>query len=83
MPDIAQHGIDPLVGDDFNGCLCLCGNHMEWAECWDCGGEGYHDDLYEQDPLWYDQDDIETCSTCQGKGGHWYCPSDPDVTREV
>lgn len=36
-------------------------------ECWNCGGEGYRD-LYEEDPLWFDQDDIEECEICQGKG---------------
>ena len=57
---------------------CICGRGMHWVDCWDCGGEGYHDDLYEQDPLWYDEDDIEICSTCHGKSGYWICDSVPE-----
>ena len=57
--------------------MCVCGSDMEWIECPDCAGEGYHDDLYEQDPTWYGPDDIEECETCQGKGGWYRCYSLP------
>jgi len=39
-----------------------------WEECWSCGGTGYRE-LYDDDPLWYDPDDIEKCDVCDGEGG--------------
>lgn len=39
----------------------------ESQECWNCGGSGYRD-LYEEDPLWYDEDEVEKCEICEGKG---------------
>jgi len=41
--------------------------------CWSCGGEGYRE-LYEEDPLWYDIDDVEPCDICRGEGGWLICP---------
>lgn len=32
-------------------------------------------DLYDEDPLWYDEDDIEPCAACHAMGNHWWCPS--------
>lgn len=39
--------------------------------CWRCGGTGYIDgsEMFEQDPFWYDQDEIYTCDCCHGRGG--------------
>jgi hypothetical protein len=53
----------------------ICGNSTYWEECWQCGGEGGRDgdDLTEEDPLWYDEDDFETCDICQGKVGFYLC----------
>ena len=53
-------------------CECC---QMIWETCHDCGGDGYRE-LYEEDPLWYDIDDIEDCDTCNGKGGFWICDCD-------
>jgi hypothetical protein len=50
-------------------CKC-CTTYTE--ECYDCGGLGYHE-MFEEDPLWYDEDDIQTCSTCQGKCYFTFC----------
>lgn len=49
-----------------------CGNPTDWLPCGYCSGEGYHE-LYEEDPFWYDEDDIETCDECRGLGGVWRC----------
>ena len=60
--------------------LCpICGaEKSEWEECWQIGCEdGWITDLYESDPMWYDEDDIEMCGECQGKGGWWICPNLP------
>lgn len=56
-----------------------CGSRMDWADCWQCGGKGGRDgdDLMDEDPLWYCEDDWEECDICQGKGGFWECASLP------
>lgn len=43
-----------------------------WVTCWSCGGEGFHE-LHDEDPMWYDEDDVKTCDICLGKGG-WPLP---------
>lgn len=65
-----------LEDDAFNGVnICpRCGCcEQYWEDCWSCGGEGIHDDLYEEDPFWYDPGDYETCDECNGEGGFWIC----------
>jgi hypothetical protein len=62
-----------MDADDF--CkLCGCCS-LEWVDCWQCGGEGYTlpGDLYDEDPLWYDPEDVEPCHICHGTGGHRVC----------
>ena len=60
----------------MNNDICAqCGNLMEWEDCWNCGGEGYIE-LYDEDPLWYDEDDTERCDECRGNGGWWHCVMD-------
>ncbi len=39
-----------------------------WYCCWQCGGEGWIS-RYEEDPLYYDEDDEYPCDICKGKGG--------------
>lgn len=41
-------------------------------ECDSCFGEGFID-LYEEDPLYYDEDDTEPCPDCKGAGYHNWC----------
>ena len=62
-------------GDDEYEICPVCGaEKSEWEDCWQIGcDDGWITDLYEQDPLWYDEDDVEMCSECQGKGGWWVC----------
>lgn len=64
--------------------LCQDGKH-EWKqvyygdECIKCGlfyVDGLAPWLMEdddEDPLWYDRDDTEDCSTCDGDGGWLVC----------
>lgn len=82
-----QKGLDPTiesvlrearerVGDSFTLCpRCRCCELIPNQDdsCWNCGGEGYFD-LYDEDPLWYDEDEIEMCSECKGSGvlPHFY-----------
>lgn len=41
-----------------------------WDCCWRCAGDGYIDgaEMAEQDPLWYDAEDVYTCNCCGGSG---------------
>lgn len=73
-------------------CQCArCGSSLGWEECSACGGEGATSpgELYEQDPLWYDEDDCENCHQCGGQGsfpsclsGSEWCEANPIVGRE-
>lgn len=42
----------------------------EHDNCWRCAGDGYIDgaELAEEDPLWYDAEDVYTCNCCGGSG---------------
>lgn len=51
-----------------------CGGPLEWADCWNGCDDGFID-RYEEDPLWYDEDDTEPCHVCRGAGGWWVCPN--------
>lgn len=57
----------------------ICGHHMDWVDCWQCGGKGGRDgdDLTEEDPMWYDEDDWEDCDICRGAGGYFECINVP------
>lgn len=62
-------------------CQCArCGSSIEWEQCGACGGEGITapGELYEQDPLWYDQDDYEPCHQCNGDASWGICLSSPE-----
>jgi DnaJ-class molecular chaperone len=50
-----------------------CGESLYTRDCEYCAGEGINDDLHEEDPLWYDEDDWEYCSNCYGKGYFIWC----------
>jgi hypothetical protein len=50
-----------------------CGSTKFWVDCWNGCDEGWITDLYEQDPLWYDEDDMERCDICRGKAGWYVC----------
>jgi len=59
---------------EHDPCCPSCGGEAEWIECEEC------DDgltplglLYDSDPLWYDEDDQEPCTTCNGTGGWYRC----------
>lgn len=60
-----------------------CGAGLDYEECPDCDGEGETEPgyLYEQDPLWYDEEDTEPCSTCDGAGRWPVCYACRDVAR--
>ena len=57
----------------YEECCPKCGTQMYWRRCDSCD-DGWITDLYEEDPLWYDEDDIEMCHECNGHGCHRWCP---------
>lgn len=75
---IAAH--PPADGREWD-CQCArCGSSVTTEECEACGGEGHGEpgELYEEDPLWYGQDDICVCFTCLGRGFWRHCLSSPE-----
>lgn len=62
---------------DWNYQCARCGSSLDFEQCSECGGEGTTQpgELHEYDPLWYDEDDIETCHLCDGQASFPYCCS--------
>jgi len=62
-------------------CQCArCGSSLYWEQCGRCGGEGITapGELFEEDPLWYDQEAYEACHQCDGEGSWPLCCSGYD-----
>lgn len=77
MKTIISHIGPPNDGNDWE-CQCArCGSSMEWEQCGACSGDGSTapGELYEMDPLWYDEDDCEPCHQCGGEGSWPTCLS--------
>lgn len=90
LRDLDPLGYSPLpereIEQESEPYCTICGAPMEWVDCWNCGGEGGRDgdDLMEEDPMWYDEDDWEDCDICRGKGGYWECINLPhEKTKEA
>lgn len=49
-----------------------CGSYRDWEDCGECGGDGYIN-RYDEDPLWYDEDDESPCDLCGSHGGWYVC----------
>jgi hypothetical protein len=54
-------------------CCPKCGSLMEYRDCWQVGCDEGWISLYDDDPLWYDEDDEAKCDICDGKGGWYVC----------
>jgi hypothetical protein len=53
-----------------------CGADLEWADCWQCHGEGGWHDCGEDCCPCLDKEEIDTlCDECDGEGGHFWCPN--------
>lgn len=52
----------------------ICGSLMTWEDCWNGCDDGYFD-MYDEDPLWYDEGDLELCEICHGHGWYYICPN--------
>lgn len=65
----------PNDGAEWDVQCARCGSSMgEREPCGECDGDGYVS-RHEEDPLWYDEDDLYPCSMCQGSGGWRVCLS--------
>lgn len=70
----------PDDGQEYD-CQCArCGSSIAWERCGNCGGEGVTQlgELYEQDPLWYEPGDYESCHQCDGEASWGICLSSPE-----
>jgi len=52
-----------------------CSFELDWADCWNCGGEGfsYHDCGEDCCCCLNPEDNVE-CDICDVNGGWWACP---------
>jgi hypothetical protein len=58
-------------------CQCArCGSSTDFLDCGNCD-DGYVS-RFEEDPLWYDENELYPCPDCNGKGGHQHCVSGDD-----
>lgn len=65
-----------MAPDEEQYPLCpRCQTAMDWDDCWQGCDEGYTHagELFDMDPLWYDEDDVRPCHICEGKGGWYRC----------
>lgn len=85
VEDEESHFWQDLCNDCFDKLKCkyfgeedkfckTCGSVMEWEQCWNGCEDGFFN-MYDEDPLWFDEDDVEICEICNGMGGYWVCPN--------
>jgi hypothetical protein len=72
---VEQQDYDPAE------CCKICGVELVWEDCWKGCDDGVWW-LYEEDPMWYDEDDAQDCDGCDGKGGYLICPALPHERRQ-
>ncbi len=58
-----------------------CGAERFWVDCWNGCEDGRHS-LHDEDPLFYDEGDWETCDVCQGAAGWLQCDACCAAPRE-
>lgn len=64
---------DPSSAHEHINCG-RCGGDTDFERCDQCeDGYTFPGELYESDPLWYDEDDTQPCQTCRGEGGFRFC----------
>jgi hypothetical protein len=67
---------DDQIEDEYDTSCPSCG-HSPIRSC-RCRALGCDDgwiDRYDEDPMWYDEDDPEMCTECYGTGVERWCPS--------
>lgn len=72
--------------DDYELPSCpICGNEMEWVDCWSCQGEGgYHDCGDDCCPCLEPELDLNVdCPECKGEGGYLECQALPHSEEQM
>jgi hypothetical protein len=78
MPDLWAEQKCP-----FHTCP-VCGNYMEWADCWACFGAGGHHDCGEDCCCCLDREEItRDCDECNGEGGYLECSGLPHTDEQM
>jgi hypothetical protein len=61
-----------------------CGADLEWADCWQCHGEGGWHDCGEDCCCCLDKETIDVeCDICEGEGGYLQCDSLPHSEEQM
>lgn len=78
MNVIADRPTDEMYASGLEiDCQCArCGSSAYSESCGQCE-DGYVS-RYEEDPLWYDEDELFPCEWCDGDGCFHYCGSDAE-----
>jgi hypothetical protein len=64
-------------------CCPVCGNDLEYVDCWRCGGEGYDGHECGEDCCaCAEPEDNVLCEECGGGGGYLECPALPHPKEE-
>lgn len=55
----------------------VCGEELDWVECWECGGEGEGDEFHDcgEDTCCCLHPEPGRCPECHGEGGWLECPN--------
>lgn len=62
--------------EDYDEKCPSCGHTpIRWRDCTNIHCDDGFIDLYEDDPLWYDEGDLEVCPECNGTGIERWCPN--------
>lgn len=68
-------GLDDFEEDYDTPCPSCRHVPTRYRDCNAIGCEDGYIDLYEDDPLWYDEEDVEVCRECNGTGVQRWCPA--------
>ena len=67
--------MDDEIEDEYDVSCPECGHSpVRSRQCSNLGCEDGWIDRYDEDPLWYDEDDPEMCAECWGSGVERWCP---------
>lgn len=53
----------------------VCGETLDWTDCYELDCDDGVVDLYEEDAIYYEPGETEACHTCNGAGGWLECPN--------
>lgn len=66
---------DDEIEDEDTACPKCGHSPIRSCRCRALGCDDGWVDRYDEDPLWYDEDDPEMCTECYGTGVERWCPS--------